>query len=182
MDWRNHMNKIAVVYKSKYGSTKRYAQILQNHLEADVIESKDAKIAQLSKYDVLVFAGGIMASGIAGLSFLKKNYEALRDKRIYLLGVGASKPREAILEEMSKRNLKGDLEGLPLFYARGKWDVEELNFVDKKMCKMLYKGLSKKAENELNEYDREFIERYYESNDWVSDDQVQPLIEAIKNR
>lgn len=176
------MNKIAIVYKSKYGSTKRYAQILQNHLAADIIESKDANIAQLTQYDVLVFAGGIMGSGIAGLSFLKQNYEALRNKHIYLLGVGASKPRQAILEEMRKRNLKGELIGLPLFYARGLWDVKKLRFVDKQMCKMLYKVLSKKAASELSEYDREYIERYYESNDWVSEEQVQPLIEAIKNR
>ena len=35
-------------------------------------------------YDTIIFCGGIYASGIAGLSFLKKNTNQLKDKEIKL--------------------------------------------------------------------------------------------------
>ncbi len=174
------MNKIAIVYKSKYGSTKQYAMILQEALQADVIESKEAKLFQLQQYDTLVFAGGVFASGIGGISVLRQHYAKLAQKNIFVLAVGSSQPRESVYEQIKTHSLKDDLNKVPMYYARGQWDVKSLNFVERQMCKMMKKSLDKKEESEMSEYDREFLELYYEKNNWVSKEQVETLIQDIK--
>ena len=38
----------------------------------DYAETKNAKVSDLLNYDVIILGGGVYASGIAGLQFLKK--------------------------------------------------------------------------------------------------------------
>ena len=65
------MNKIVVMYQSKYGATKKYAEWLSKELSCDIFETKKAKVEGVLTYDTIVLGGGIYASGIAGISFLR---------------------------------------------------------------------------------------------------------------
>ena len=68
------MTKGIILYQSKYGATKKYAQWLQEATGFECTETKSADINQVKQYDVITLGGGVYASGIAGLSFLKKNF------------------------------------------------------------------------------------------------------------
>ncbi|NLM44598.1 MAG: hypothetical protein GX201_11400 [Clostridiales bacterium] len=48
------MSNTVVIYQSKYGATKKYAQWLAEELSCDLIETKKASIEQLEKYDVIM--------------------------------------------------------------------------------------------------------------------------------
>ncbi|WP_373713984.1 hypothetical protein [Streptococcus sp.] len=48
-----------------------------------VLEQKKAVISDVLKYDTIVLGGGLYASGIAGLSFLKKNIKQLSNKKLF---------------------------------------------------------------------------------------------------
>ena len=67
------MGKGTVLYQSKYGSTKKYAQWLGEKMRYDCIETKKADIKMLEQFGTIILGGGVYASGIFGLSFLKKN-------------------------------------------------------------------------------------------------------------
>ena len=69
------MNKGVILYQSKYGATKKYAEWLKEATQFDCVETKKADIKKVAEYDVIILGGGIYASGIAGLSFLKKNIQ-----------------------------------------------------------------------------------------------------------
>ena len=69
-----------ILYKSKYGATKQYADWIAEITGFPCIKTDDADIKTLSDYDVIILGGGIYASGIAGLSFLKNNIDKLKDK------------------------------------------------------------------------------------------------------
>ena len=56
-----------ILYTSKYGATKRYAEWLAEETGFDLIETKKAKISDVKQYDTIILCGGIYASGIAGL-------------------------------------------------------------------------------------------------------------------
>ena len=71
-----------VLYKSKYGATKRYAEMLASAVPFDISDISRVNVRDLKDYGVIVYGGGIYASGIAGLGFLKKNMENLSGKRI----------------------------------------------------------------------------------------------------
>ena len=52
------------------------------------------------------------------ISFLKKNWQRLKGKKIAVFCVGASPADEKVLQQVAAHNLKGSLSGLPCFYCR----------------------------------------------------------------
>ncbi|WP_253199588.1 flavodoxin domain-containing protein [Clostridium gasigenes] len=55
------MSKSVIVYKSKYGSTKVYAQWIAKKLEADIYEVNEVKVDKLLDYNNIIFGGGLYA-------------------------------------------------------------------------------------------------------------------------
>ena len=77
-----------ILYQSKYGATRKYAQWLFAATNFDLLEMKQAKGTDLSRYEVIVFGGGIYASGIAGLNALKKQLAHLSPQKVVIFCVG----------------------------------------------------------------------------------------------
>lgn len=71
-----------ILYQSKYGATKRYAEWLSEETGFQCIETKKADINEIIAYDVIILGGGIYASGIAGLSFIKRISINWRTKKL----------------------------------------------------------------------------------------------------
>lgn len=76
------MTKGIILFQSKYGATKRYADCLIEETGFDLIETKKAKIDNLIGYDTIILGGGIYASNIAGIDFLRKNINSFKGKKI----------------------------------------------------------------------------------------------------
>ena len=66
------MTKGIIVYQSKYGATKKYAEWLQVMTNFQCIEISKAVVNEVAQYETIILCGGVYASGIAGLSFLKR--------------------------------------------------------------------------------------------------------------
>ena len=84
------MKKGIIIYQSQYGATKKYAGWLRQMTGFDCVETPKATPSEVAQYDTVILCGGIYASGIAGLSFLKKNIGRLKNKKTAVLCVGAS--------------------------------------------------------------------------------------------
>ncbi len=50
-----------VIYKTKYGSTKTYADWIAEELVCESVDAKSVKIEDLEKYDTIVYGGGLYA-------------------------------------------------------------------------------------------------------------------------
>ena len=120
------MKKGIIVYQSKYGATKKYAEWLQNMTDFYCVEISKAMADEVTQYETVILCGGIYASGIAGLSFLKKNIDKFKKKKIAILCVGASPYDESAFAEIKERNLTRDLKNIPLFYGRGSWNESKM--------------------------------------------------------
>ena len=84
------MTKGIIIYQSKYGATKKYAEWLQAMTNFHCMETSKAQVGKVAQYETILLCGGIYASGIAGLSFLKKNIDKLKNNKLAILCVGAS--------------------------------------------------------------------------------------------
>ena len=84
------MGKGIIIYQSKYGATRKYAEWLKEATGFDLAETKKADADMLSGCDTVILCGGIYASGIAGISFLRKNKNALAGKKTAVVCVGAA--------------------------------------------------------------------------------------------
>lgn len=169
-----------IIYKSKYGATKRYANWLAEETGFDCIDVKNAKVEELKEYDTIIFGGGIHASGIAGLSFLKKNIDKLSDKKVVVFCVGASPYDEEGFKKIVAHNMTDSISNIPCFYCRGIWDLASMNFLDRTLCKMLQKALLKKDPNNCEVWEKALIEAGNKKCDWTDKSYLKPILKAIK--
>lgn len=168
------------MYQSKYGATKKYAEWLSEEFSCDVVETKNAKVQDIEEYDVIVLGGGIYASGIAGLSFLKKNYGRLKGKKIIVFAVGASPYNDKAMKVVKDHNLKGELAELPCFYCRGAWNEDDMSRIDRTLCNMLEKAVAKKDPTEYEPWETALMEAIGKNCDWTDKNNLKPIIEYIQ--
>ena len=100
------MTNIAVVYCSRYGSTKQYAQWLAEDLGADLYDVRRVYKEKLETYDTIVFGGGLYYGVIKGLSRLKRNYASIRESNLVVFAVGLTPPEnKKLLDNVAQGNL-----------------------------------------------------------------------------
>ena len=170
------MKQGIVLYRSKYGSTRKYAGWLQEALGYDCEEASGAALRRASAYDTVVFCGAVYASGIKGLALLKKNMRALRGKRLAVLCVGASPYDEAAFTALRQRHFGGELESVPVYYARGAWDTDAMTAVDRTLCNMLKKSLAKRALATYEPWMQALMSVQDGKADWTEKAYLAPLI------
>lgn len=174
------MSGTLVIYKSKYGSTKKYADMLKAELSCDVVESRDFDKSVLKNYDCIILAGGIYAGGIAGINMLQKNYSGMENKKVAVFCVGASPFDEKAILQVKEHNLKGNLESVPLFYGRGAWDESRMSFKDRTLCKMLQKMVAKQTPDSCEPWMRALLSATGKTCDWTDRKYLAPLIEYAR--
>lgn len=174
------MSKGIIIYKSKYGATEKYAKWLAEESGFSTVELKDAEISEIVKYDTVIFGGGIYASGIAGISFLKKNISLLKGKEIIAFCVGASPYDKEAFSVVKSRNMNNELRDVPLYYCRGSWNIDDMKFVDKALCKMLSKAVLKKQESELEPWEKALVQAGDKNADWTDKCYLEPILNSIK--
>ena len=164
-----------IMYQSKYGATKKYANWLVEMTGFDCMETPNATLDMVLQYKTIVLCGGIYASGIAGLSFVKKHFRDLNDKKIAVFCVGASPYDEQAFNEIKKHNLKGELSDIPLFYGRGAWDESLMSFKDRTLCKLLQKAIAKKDPNTYEPWMKALMCSVGKSCDWTDRKYLAPI-------
>ena len=174
------MGKVLVVYQSKYGATKKYAEILREEIPCDVVRTPDCRKMDFSRYDTVLFSGGVYAGSIAGLKDMKKHRRDLTGKKLAVLCVGASPSDPKAMKKLREQNLKGEFSETPLFYARGAWDESKMDFKDQLMCKLLEKSISRLDESACEPWMKELLTAVGQKHDWVDRKQIRPLIKFLR--
>ncbi|HIS45934.1 MAG TPA: flavodoxin [Candidatus Scatomorpha merdigallinarum] len=168
-----------ILYKSKYGASRRYAALLAERLGCEALELDKAGEATLRGKGTVILAAGVYAGGIAGLSKFAKLLRAVPGVRAAVLAVGASPYDEKALRELRERS-KALPGSVPLFYARGAWDEEAMSFKDRTMCKMLQKMVAKQDPGSTEPWMCELLAAMGEKRDWVDAEYLKPLLEYIE--
>ncbi len=139
--------KAIVVYQSKYGSTKAYAEWIAEELACEAVNVKNVKLEDLLPYDTIVYGGGLYAENIAGLTLITKNLERLQGKKIavYTTGITPLDCREYYDKLVFEKNFKGkDMSYIRVYNFLGKMILSELSFPHRTAIKALKKLMSEK--------------------------------------
>ena len=170
-----------IIYKSKYGATKKYAEWLSEATGFPCVSTKEADIDEASKCDTIILGGGVYASGIACTSYLKKNIGKFKGKKILVFTCGASPYDKTAVDAVIDMNMKDELKGIPVFYCRGTFDLKSMSFIDRNLCTMLRKSLLKKDPNEMAVWEKALVEATdNEAHDWTDKSYLEPILEAVK--
>ena len=173
------MSNVAVIYKSKYGTTKQYAQWIADELNASLFESSEVKPSQLTNYDVVVYGGGLYAGGIIGVKLVTEN----PCNCLIVFTVGAADPDTTDYSAILSKNFTQDLlSKVKVFHLRGGIDYAKLSIVHKGMMAMLKRMVSKskKSGAEVSEEDKVFLESYGGKIDFTNKAAIKPLIDYVR--
>lgn len=178
---KQYMNNILILYKSKYGATFKYAEMLREALACDVFQIENFNFSTVDTYHFILLAGGIYARGISCIKYIRKNIKLLEKKPMAILAVGASPFDPKSFEDLKNINLKNLPSDIPIFYARGAYDEQHMSFKDRTLCKLLRKSLAKKDPSSFEPWMTALLEADGRSSDWTDYKYIEPLLEYIKS-
>lgn len=142
-----YYKKIAIVYKTKYGCTMKYAGWLAIKLNADLYEVSDVGRWDLLKYKTIIFGSPIYNSQIYLRDYLQEKYHTIRNKNIVLFCVGMNLQNK---EDILKSNFKDEeiKNKIKFFFLQGCINFDYLSRIDKiKLKKYMNKNLPLEMEN-----------------------------------
>lgn len=130
-----------IVYTSKAGHTKKYAEILGKKLNLPVYELSVA-FKKLQKGSEIIYLGWLMAGKVKGLKKASKHFDIKA-----ICGVGMSSG-DSQLVDMSKANqISGSA---TVFYLQGGFEIEKLHGIYKLMMKVMKSTLGKGLADKQN--------------------------------
>ncbi|MDO5540850.1 MAG: flavodoxin domain-containing protein [Eubacteriales bacterium] len=180
------MNKAVVIYQSKYGSTRRYGQWIAEELACPLFERKNFNPQDFSKYDVIIYGGGLYAGGVSGIKLITQNWKLLSDRKVILFTCGIADPKDpynvsGIRQSLTKILSPEILGHIQIFHLRGAINYSRLSLIHKAMMAMLRQMLAKKDADSLREEDRQMLETYGKYVDFTDCKSIQPLIAYAKS-
>ncbi len=146
--------KVAVVYCSQTGFTRKYAEWLAEDVGCKAVPYADRGRIDLNEIDALVFCSWFHAASIKGAKWLKGAMREHPGLRVVVLTTGATPmPCEAwpafMFEEAFRRTFPGAAyPNLPHFYCHGGFDYDRLGTPDKVAMRMFFKVKAKAAETD----------------------------------
>ena len=121
-----------IIYKSKYGSTKQYAQWIHDEIESDIVSVNDKKKLNFDEYDNIIFASYFYVYLVAIAPFIIRNWKKIKDKRIVLITTSGTPPDDAVMEGRYKLSFpKRIANSMTYFPLDGRIDRGKIKIFDK---------------------------------------------------
>ena len=173
------MNGI-VVYGSSYGSTKKYAEVLSEHLNFDCYSYDSVDKNTLNNYELIVYGGGLYAGGVKGLKKTVKMIDNINDKNIIIFTVGLADPTDEKNIKSIRKALKNQVpeevyDEKNIFHLRGGIDYKKLSFIHKTAMTFLYNKVKKIPENERDATEAGIVETFNKKIDFVDFESLKEL-------
>lgn len=173
--------KAIVIYKTKYGAARSYAEWIATELGCEMTDVKSIKPKTLEAYDTVIYGGGLYAEVINGISFITKNFDILKNKKIivYTTGLTPVDCREYYDKTVMEKNFKaGKPDEIRVFNFLGKMIINELTPVHRGAIKTLKKIMS--AKQNPTELERLLIELCDADGDFTDKKYIADLVKYAK--
>ncbi len=173
--------KTVVVYKSKTGFTKRYAEWIAEELKADLLDAKMFSKNMIQVYDCIVYGGSIHAGKVQGLEKIKAMFDEKTVTKLVVFATGAAPEMKDLIENTWKANFtEEELKTIPHFYMQAGLNYENMSPGDRLLMKAFAKMLdSKKNKTPEEEGTAKAIKASY---DISSREYIKPLVEYCQSK
>ena len=136
--------KGVVLYKSKYGSTRQYAEWIAQETGFPLINLNEVPRPDIEEKNVVIVGGWILSDRMVTHSWIKKNRGILKRKKVILFSTSASKPTDELRCKYMDRSLPEELqEDVAYFPLWGRFDTDKLNFIDGVLMRVASRMFSK---------------------------------------
>jgi menaquinone-dependent protoporphyrinogen IX oxidase len=172
--------KTIVIYKSKTGFVKKYAEWIAKELSTDIFEASKVTVNMLSSYDTVIYGGGLYAVGINGVKLITQNLDKLVGKKVVVFATGASPFREEVISKVRNKNFTSEQQKhIRFFYLRGGFDYSKLKPFDKVLMTLLKWKMKSKNRKELTPDERGMQAAYDKPVDFTRKRNIDELISYV---
>lgn len=173
--------RLLIVYYSKTGFTKQYAQWLQEDLHGDCIPLPERGQVDFSSYDKVVFGSSVHAGRIRKWKWFREQLPRLQGKQVALFFTGATPPEEETVAQCVAQNLtQEERNAVRTFYLWSGLRYEAMGPVDRWMMGMFRKMLA--AQKNPSPQDREAARMVASSYDKTDRAFLKPLEDYLRER
>ena len=173
--------KSIVIYNSKTGFTKKYADWIAEEAGCEAVPLKKAGKIKLADYDAIVFGSWCMAEAITKLVWFKKQLPGLAaaGKKLFVFLVGASPAEAPEAQAALRKNFTDDeWSKIKAFYCPGGLNYEKMGWGSKTMLKMFVKMLSNKKD--ITQKELAQVQMLSKSFDISDKKYIEPIFSEIK--
>lgn len=175
------MERTVVIYRSKHGSTEKYARWIGEELNCPAIDAKEFRRKDFALYDNIIFGGCVHAGGIMGFELIKKNIRHLEGKKIVVFAVGLNVMQKETRMQLREINFdKKQVKGMTCYYCPGAYDPSRIKGIDSALMKMMVNMLESKKPSEVTEADRELLMQIAQGVDLVDRKYIEPIVAEFK--
>lgn len=158
-----------IIYVSRHGYTKRYAEMAAQKLGVKAYDLKEAK-KELKKGEPVIYMAGINNNRLNDLKKVSKRYDIKS-----VVATGMSFYRDTLPELIRIINMFE--EGFPLFYAQGGLDPTKLTKIERFFVQMSLAPYNQITEP--TEQDYKTVDMLSNAGDYVSEDKLYPFYAYI---
>lgn len=175
--------KQIIIYGSRYGSARRYAERLSEQANIPVVSYK--KMPDLSSMKTIIYLGGLYAGGVLGLAKTLRSFSFHRGQTLIIVTVGLADPKEPENRENIRASLQRQLptelfSQAKIFHLRGGIDYKNLNVGHRTIMALLYQSVRKTPSEKQTAENRAFIETYGKQVDFTNFRALEPIIWEIQ--
>jgi len=174
--------KTVVIYKSKTGFTKKYAEWISEELSADILNVSEVTANMMTAYDTVIYGGGLYAVGINGVKFIAQDLDKLKDKKVVVFATGLSPLKKNTFNEVKNKNFTSEQQKfIRFFYLRGGFNYRKLNLFDKVLMTLLKTSIKWKMirKKKLTSDEIGMLEVYDKPVDFTRKDKIDEIITYV---
>lgn len=164
---------MTILYSSKYGASKEYAQILAALLKAEAYPVEEYK--HPAQYDEIVFVAGVYKGRIRKLESLKKHF----DRICTVVAVGLFAEDRHYVRNVRDNNMHYQFERIPFFYVPGALYTSKLGAMDLHATRKLAKRIGKKPEESKHKWEKSFASIAGSDVSYVSEKHLGPIVDYL---
>ncbi len=170
---------ILLIYKSKSGFTKKYANWISDEINCNLVSYKNIP-SSISTYDYVIYGSRVYSGKVDGLKKIKAMFNSDTISKLVVYATGGT-PFEAkdVISSIWNNSLSSEeLKVIPHFYMQAGLDYNKMNITDRFIMKTLSRILDKKNNKTSAESGCENAIK--SSYDISSKDHILPLIEYLR--
>ena len=137
---------MTIVYNSKTGHTRQYAEMLAKATKQKVFSLQDAP-SSLPEQEPVLFLGWVMAGHISGIDQAVRRWDVR-----CAVGVGMSPAGKEVLSTLAKANY---IPNAPVFYLQGGWAPKKVGWFQRRAVGMVTRGIRKQLQAKTNRSQQE---------------------------
>ena len=159
---------MTIVYNSKTGHTKQYAEMLAKAEGRKVYSLQEAQSA-LPEKEPVIYMGWLMAGHISGIDKAVRRWDVR-----CAVGVGMAPDGKDNMATMAKANF---VPNAPLFYLQGGWAPKKVGWFQRRAVGMVTRGIRKQllAKSKRNAQEEAYLNMLIRGGNFVEYQNLKPI-------